>query len=761
VSSGSALPAALARLARLVRRRRFGILLFWGIVAAILVPEAPNAAHRLESIVRVEGSLAASVDKDLARRFHSPFVHRVVLVAGGIPDPETPDGRQALERIVAVISAVPGVAGTVSYLDSPEPVFRGRGGTFLLVGLDSGDRPAESLMTPLRRATQGLEGELRRVYPTAELGWTGEIPLNIDVREASSRDAQMAERRALPITLLLLVVAFGSIVAALLPVAVGVFAVLLTLGASALLARVWHLSILVQNIASMIGLGLGIDYALLMVSRFRESLALTGSGDRAAEDCVPKAGHTLLLSALPVGIGFGALLSVPASDFRSIGTAGILVTFFTLLLALTLLPATLALLGRHVDAGRVLGPGTARAEARSKRWHRWGRRVVARPWLAVSLGGAPLLLLALQAARLKTGALGGEGLPTNLESVRAAQRLESMGRGNVIQGLRVLLDLPADAPVTNEDGWAATRRLQKFLEADPRIERVHSLASIAGAGVTREKLRSLSRNARQGLLSADERSVLFEVVPAMPSSDPLRLRADTERLARDLRDADAAMLTRLAGTRLRVGGLAAAATEFEDMVAGRFRRVVALVIGITFFGLFIGFRSLLVAVKAVMLNLLTVSAAFGALVLVFQEGHGAQWFGLAGPTERVFTIVPVLAFCIVFGLSMDYEVFLVSRVAEARRAGLPEAAAIVEGLSRTGGVITSAAAIMTAVFAIFALGEFLPIQMLGFTLTVAVLLDATLVRTVIGPALLRLAGKWNWWPGQRENDQRRSEVREP
>ncbi len=759
MSPGSALPAALAGLARLVRRHRFGILIFWGIVAAVLVPEARNAAHRLQSIVRVEGTLAASVDEDLSRRFHSPFVHRVVLVAGGIPDPETPDGRQALQRIVSAVSAVPGVTGTVSYLDSPEPVFRGRGGTFLLVGLDPGDRPAESLMAPLRRATENLQPKLRRVFPTAELGWTGEIPLNIDVREASSRDAKAAERRALPITLLLLVVAFGSIVAALLPVTVGILAVLMTLGASAILARVWHLSILVQNIASMIGLGLGIDYALLMVSRFRESLALTGSGEDAAEDCIPKVGHTLLLSALPVGIGFGALLSVPASDFRSIGAAGLLVAFFTLLLALTLLPATLALLGRHVDAGRILGPGRARGEARSKRWHRWGALVVARPWLAVSLGGAPLLLLALQAARLRTGALGGEGLPTNLESVRAAQRLESMGRGNVIQGLRLLLDLPPDAPVTSEDGWAATRRLEKFLEADPRVERAHSLASIAGAGVTREKLRSLSRNARQGLLSTDERSVLFEVVPAARSSDPNRLRADAEKLARELRDADAATLTGLAGTRLRVGGLAAAATEFEDMVSGRFRRVVALVIGITFLGLFIGFRSVLVAVKAVALNLLTVSAAFGALVLVFQEGHGAQWFGLAGPTERVFTIVPVLAFCIVFGLSMDYEVFLVSRVAEARRAGLPEGDAIVEGLSRTGGVITSAAAIMTAVFAAFALGEFLPIQMLGFTLTVAVLLDATVVRTVIGPALLRLAGKWNWWPGQRENGQRPPEVR--
>ncbi len=750
---------ALARLAKIVRRARFWILILWAVIAAVLVPEARNATHRLKSSVRVEGSLAASVDSELAARFHSPFVHRVLLVASGLPDIADPEGGHALREIVSAVAAVPGVQETLSYLDSPDAVFRGRaGGTFLMVGLDPGDRPVESLMPPLRQATEALQARLRHRYASASLGWTGEIPLEMDVRQASADEARIAETRALPVALLLLVVAFGSIVAALLPIAMGVLAVLLTLGASALLARAWHLSIFVQNIASMIGLGLGIDYALLMVSRFRESLARTESGPLAAEDCLPKAGRTLLLSGLPVGIGFAALLSVPASDFRSIGAAGILVTFCSLVLALTLLPAALAVLGRHIDAGRLIGrEGARRGEAQARRWHKWGNRVVGRPWTALALGGAPLLLLALQVTRLKTGAFGGEGLPANLESVRAAKNLEEMGRGNVLQGLRLLLDLPANAPVTSEEGWGATRRLESVLEGDPRIERVHSLASIAGAGVTREGLRRLSQSVRESLLSEDERSVLFEVLPAVTSMDSSKLRADAEKLARELRAADVAALTGLAGTTLRVGGLPAASTEFEDMVAGRFRVVALIVMGVTFLALFVGFGSLLVAAKAVALNLLTVGAAFGALVLVFQEGHGAGLFGLSAPTGRVFTIVPVLVFCIVFGLSMDYEVFLVSRVAEARRAGLSDGPAIVEGLARTGGVITSAASIMIAVFAAFALGKFLPIQMLGFTLMTAVLLDATIVRMVIGPALLRIAGKWNWWPGWPENRPSRSE----
>jgi RND superfamily putative drug exporter len=254
---------------------------------------------------------------------------------------------------------------------------------------------------------------------------------------------------------------------------------------------------------------------------------------------------------------------------------------------------------------------------------------------------------------------------------------------------------------------------------------------------------------RSGLMSGDGQTVLFEIVPAAsvkpaPGQFP---RSNGELLARDLMSADAAALTGLAGAGLRIGGLPALDFEYEQAVMGRFWSVVFLVVGVTGVALFIGFRSVLIAVKALVLNLLSVAAAFGALVLVFQDGYGASLVGLEGPTGGVFALLPVIVFCMVFGLSMDYEVILVARVAEARRSGMDETAAIAEGVARTGRVITSAAAIMVAVFAAFAIGGFLPVKMLGFALSVAVLLDATLVRMVIGPALLRIAGRWNWWPG--------------
>jgi RND superfamily putative drug exporter len=205
-------------------------------------------------------------------------------------------------------------------------------------------------------------------------------------------------------------------------------------------------------------------------------------------------------------------------------------------------------------------------------------------------------------------------------------------------------------------------------------------------------------------------------------------------------------MTGVPGAVLRVGGVAALEADYDSVVKEQLPRVVLVVVLGSLLALLIGLRSLFAAVKAILLNLLSVGASFGALVVVFQEGHGSKLLGLDGPTGTVYPIVPILSFAIVFGLSMDYEVFLVTRVLEERRRGLSERSAVIEGLARTAGLITSAAAIMIAVFAAFTVGSFLVVQMLGFALAVAVLLDATAVRMVVGPALLELAGDWNWWP---------------
>ncbi len=351
-----------------------------------------------------------------------------------------------------------------------------------------------------------------------------------------------------------------------------------------------------------------------------------------------------------------------------------------------------------------------------------------------------MLLLAWQATKLDTSLPRGDWLPESAESVHALHTLEHMDRAGVVYSLRILVALPNDSIAQTDAGWNAIDRLSRRLASDPRSARVISITTVAESN--RAALLDLPRETRRTFLSSDGREALLEVLPA--GSVSLRQQVDW---LRELRKTGAFALTGVPGATLRIGGIPALNADYQTIIMNRFVPVTALVVSGTLLALMCGFRSLFAAVKAIALNLLSVAASFGALVFVFQQGHGSGFFGVPGGTGSVFPLVPIVAFAIVFGLSMDYEVFLVSRVLEARKSGLSESDAIVEGMARTAGLITSAAAIMIVVFAAFTFGNFLVVKMIGFTLAVAVFIDATLVRVVIGPALLCIAGDWNWWPG--------------
>jgi RND superfamily putative drug exporter len=722
---------------------------FWlaGIVLAAvlaLLPFSFHAERHLETATRVEGSEAETVASELASRFHSPFVDRVVLVIQGLPAADSDAGAQALTTIVEGLKQEPGVSGVVSYLDLRDKIFLGKGGsTFVLVGLAPTEGSVESLVPKLHDLANSFQNRLRGRYPAVKLELTGQTPLNFDIRKASADDVRRGETLVVPATLILLLVAFGSLVAGVIPLAVGQLAIATTMAIAGFLALHWHLSILIQNLATMLGLGLGIDYALLMVSRFREAISEGHDGLKASAIAARQAGRTLVISASTVAIGFLALLTVPISEVRSIGVAGVLVAGMSVLLANTLVPAVLAVLGRRIDTGRM--PFAAKLDAHraartGKRWRQWGHVIVAHPWLAILLAGAPLFFLASQATRLDTSLPKGDWLPPAAESVHALHTLERMDRAGIVQALRVIVELPTDSIAQTDAGWNTIDRLTKRLASDPRSDRVISITTVAESN--RASLYNLSRETRRSFLSSDGRAALLEVLPA-PS---VSLRGQVDWV-RELRRTGAAALTGVPGATLHVGGIPALNADYQTIVGDRFTSVMVLVVVGTLVALVGGFRSVFVAVKAVLLNLLSVAASFGALVLVFQDGHGIGLLGVREATGSVFPLVPIVAFAIVFGLSMDYEVFLVARVLEARRSGLSEMDAIPEGMARTAGLITSAAAIMIVVFAAFTFGGFLVVKMIGFTLAVAVFIDATLVRIVIGPALLRIAGDWNWWPG--------------
>ncbi|HEX9189082.1 MAG TPA: MMPL family transporter [Vicinamibacteria bacterium] len=725
-----------------VLRFQWPILLAWLAAGAALLPLAPGVEDRLEVSARILGSESAETERLLAEGFESPFARSAVLVLSGLPAPDRPEGRAALERVVAGLAARPEVTATFSHLDRADGSLLGQGGegTFVVVGLQAPGGRVDRLQPDLRQATAAIEVELRSAHPGAALLWTGEAALNHDLWRSSAEATHRAERRTLPLTLALLLFAFGSVTAAMLTAASGALAVGLAMGVVALAAARFPLSILAVNVTSMIGLALGIDYALLTVTRFREARAGGATPAEAAAQAAHHAGRTVALSGLAVAIGFLALLLVPLNELRSAVLGGIAVTFVSVLAASTLLPLALRALGDRLEWGRWRTP----RDDGGARWRAWSRRVCARPWTVLLTAGLPLALLALQAARLNPQIPRGDWLPPSIESARGIAALRAMGRSGVVQTLRVVLELPETTTALEREGWEAQRRLERRLLADPRIARVESLPGVAGDRADDlAYVALLPALAKRAFLGSEGERALLEAVPR-EDADP----EDVAGLVREIRQASPVALTGLEGARVRVGGLPAFNADYEDAVGGRMGVVVVLVVATTLAVLLLAFRSLLVPLKAVALNLFAVSGAFGALVLVFQDGHGARLLGLAAPLDGVFPIVPALVFCTVFGLSMDYEVFLVARVAEARRAGLSEDEALAEGLARTGPVITSAAAIMIAVFAAFMLGEFVLLKMLGFALAVAVLLDATVIRMAIGPALLRLAGRWNWWPGR-------------
>ena len=727
-----------------MRHRRLWFAGFGGAAILALVAQSFQVGSRLETVAHVGGSEAERVDRQLTQEFKSSFVHQAILVVEGGPSAESNEGAQFLMQISTALEKEPGVSGTLSYVNFSDPALLGRdGGTFIIVGLSAAEDLVDAMIPRLRARAQNLRLSLRSRYPALKLEVTGETPINYDLRKINSADVRMAENRVIPIVLVLLLVTFASVIAALLPLVVGVLAILMTLGAAAFLSKWWHLSILIQNIATILGLGLGIDYALLMVSRFREALANGQSAAQASETAAREAGRTLLISGSTVAIGFAALVTVPISDLRSIGVAGFLVASACVLLANWILPAILALLGTRIDVWRLpflewANPDSARMR---ERWRRWSYAVTAKPWRALLLAGGPLLLLASQALQLQLGLPRIDWLPRGAESVRAMHSLDAMGRSNIVQSLHVILELPPGSEITTYSGWSAIRLLAGGLASDKRADRVVSLPSLLGGGLGPSFMPLLSVETRRNFARSDGRATLLELLPASGVST-----SELTAWVRDIRTIDVSKLTEVVGAKIGIGGLAALDEDYGSVIRARLPYVAFLILAGTLLALLAAFRSVAVAVKAIALNLLSVAAALGALVVVFQNGHGSAFFGIAAGTGAVFTSIPILAFAVVFGLSMDYEVFLVARVLEARRSGLSEIEAIAAGVAKTGGLITSAAAIMLVVFAAFSFGEVLAIKMLGFTLAVAVLIDATLVRMVIGPALLRLGGDWNWWP---------------
>ena len=543
----------------------------------------------------------------------------------------------------------------------------------------------------------------------------GEASVALETNELTFKDIEQGERVGVPIALLILLVLFGAVFAALIPLLLAVLAIVTALGATAFVGLFVDLSFFVTLIITMIGLAVGIDYSLIVVSRFREEMGRGRSKLEAIERAGATANRTVFFSGLTVVFALAGLLVHPASVFQSLGTGAILVVVAAVALTTTLLPAALSLLGGRVNAlrlpliGRRIG---TTADAGGGYWATVVRLVMRYPILSFLAAGGVMVAAALPALDINTGFNGVDSLPDGVQSKDAFFILEEEFSFGVVSPMEIVID--GDA--SSEAVVSGIEALSEMLAADPDF-------------VGEPRIR----------VNADGDLTLVSVaVAGEPASDEAidalrRLRTDYLRAA----FADA-------GAEILVTGETAFNDDFFEITDRYTPIIFAFVLSLSFLLLTVAFRSIVIPLMSIVLNLLSVGAAYGLMVLVFQKGYGADVLGFQ-TTPMIDAWIPLFLFAVLFGLSMDYHVFLLSRIRERYDQTGDNAESVAHGLRSTAALITGAALIMVAVFGGFASGDLIANQQIGFGLAVAVFLDATIVRTVLVPATMRLLGRANWY----------------
>jgi putative drug exporter of the RND superfamily len=573
---------------------------------------------------------------------------------------------------------------------------------------------------------------------TLSIATDGDVPVASDFDTFLAGDLRRSEVISLPLALLLLIIVFGTGVAALLCLGVGIFAVAGGTGAALLLANGFSVSTYAVNVVTLIGLGIAIDYSLFIVTRFREELAHDGDVPRALSTTMATAGRAIAFSGVTVAIGLAGLLFYTGTPLLSMGVAGAIVVAISVVYALTFLPALLAMLGPRVNRWRVpilqpraFGAGT---------WHRLATWVMRRPWLVLIPTTGVLLLAGSPFLSIDLASTDVGQLPVNAESRIGSMLLQTQFPAAGQNTIDVVMSFQHGGPTQPANvasAYALSQRLallqgvvgvSSYVNVDPSLD-------AAGYQALYSRPRATLPSPVQTELTAETGrsiAVLQVHTPYLETSDA------AHNLVRAIRSSDGAP-----GATVQVTGNSAFDLDFVDYMLGRTPAAFAFVVVTTFVVLLVLLRSLVLPLKAVLMNALSLTAAFGALVWVFQQGHLSSFLGFT--PGALDPTIPVLLFCIVFGLSMDYEVFLLTRMQEVWQRTHDNRRSVADGLERSGRIVTGAAAIMACVFLAFALASVVTIKSIGLGMAVAVIVDASLVRALIVPALMRLLGNLNWW----------------
>ena len=721
----------------------------WVVIVLCALPFAPQAPGALQAggfdLPTLESARSrAALESELG----APPSALVLAISSSTLIPGTPQFEAAAQRAVAGVARAPHVVGSRSHLIAPTQVNVEKKIVYdvILLDLKPDDSPA---------ALEGIQAALVEV-DGIKVALAGGPSFYADIQIVSETDLQRSELISLPLAAIVLLLVFGSAVAAGLPLAVGGATVLVALAAIFGVAQATRMSIFVLNLTTLLGLGLGVDYSLLLVSRFREELGRGAKLGDAVQRTVATAGRAVFFSGVTVMLGLAGLALFDFAILRSIGIAGAITVAIAVASSVTLMPAILSLLGPRVNRLAIRRLGSGKVNERGP-WARLARAVMRRP-IAVALPTLALLIaLGTPWLGVRFNAPDGSILPERVPSRQALDALtDAFGEGSFSP---MTAAVRTDGPVTSAANIKLLYDWVQALQADPRVARVDSIVSIDPRLTLTQYQLLYSSSSTDGAAPPDRYAAQIlsfttagdlTTVSITPTNGPNR--PESRALVGELRAAHPgtigagtpSAITPPAGLNALIGGGAAEIVDVVDTISGEFPRTAAVVILATLLILAVLLRSIVLPIKAVVMNTLSILASFGALVWIFQDGNLSALLGFA-PLGFVETTIPVILFCVLFGLSMDYEVFLLTRMREIYDRTGDNAAAVAGGLERSGRIITSAALIVVVVAGSFVFAEIVLIKALGVGVAIAVALDATIVRALLVPATMRLFGKWNWW----------------
>lgn len=704
---------ALARLVTLAPKRVLAATLLIMAVAAVIAAPGP---HRFSTggfaDPNAESTKATLL---MVEKFHLGDVQLILLVRA--PEPvDTPAARKFVEELVAQLRGANHVAAVTSPWDSPDPVAAGvisrdKRSALIVAGIEGGETQSAVYAAGLADRFKGdHDGGI-----TVSAGGTGVG--SAEITEQTRRDLSVSEAIALPISFAVLVWVFGGLVAAMIPLTVGCFAILGSMAILRLLADVTDVSVFALNLAVCMGLALAIDYSLLIVSRYREEFGAGAEPEEAIRRTMRTAGRTVAYSAVTVGLCLAAMAFFPMYMVRSLAYGGVAVVVLAALASFFVTPAAILVTAERVAKGRV------RRGLAANGWYRWAQIVTGRPGIAVVATALPLLVVALPFLDARFGLPDDRILPPTSTAREVGNQIRANFNQDLASAIQVVIPAAGHLSGTQIRSYAA------------ELSRTPGVVAVSSPDATFTGGTAVGRPS--GPTGTHDGSVLLTT-----ATRAAKFSGESNTLLDNLHAVPPPV-----GTTVWFGGLEQTNRDSIDSIAARLPVVLGSIAAVMFGLLFMLTGSVIVPLKALALNMLSLSATFGAMVWVFQEGHLS---GLGTTVVGVLlAVVPVLMFCIAFGLSMDYEVFLISRMREfwlasdKTRAANNEAVAL--GLASTGRVVTAAALIMAITFAATIASQVSLMRIFGLGLTLAVLLDATIIRMVLLPATMTLLGRWNWW----------------